>query len=276
MTYTEYKPASQLSHCVEKIWYCRAENMHAVNLTIPLLHHELIFNFCDEYSVQKVNGGDEISLPVAWINGLQSQAYYSYSSGRHEMLGVLFKPYGLKAFLKDPCHLLTDSFLDANLIFGNCFQYLVEEIQETGEVCQKVALVENFLTRRLADTPPPGYLLYSVQQLPNLFGTKGFVNELCKDISISNKSLITSFTKHIGINPVKFSHLQVINNAVQLLSEYPRQSLTSLGYTLKFYDQAHFIRLFKSVTSLTPSEYSAYVINRKTEPGSHNFISVQG
>jgi len=99
------------------------------------------------------------------------------------------------------------------------------------------------------------------------------VKDTCRQISISNKSLIKSYQKHIGITPIKYLQLQSINKALLHLSKDPKQSLTKLAYDLNFYDQAHFINSFKTITGITPTQYSNYVLNNKIDEGSPNFIS---
>jgi AraC-like DNA-binding protein len=107
-------------------------------------------------------------------------------------------------------------------------------------------------------------------------GAKGSIASICNQAGISNKSLIKAFKKHIGMAPLKFAHLQAVNQAIGLLSKEPKQSFTKLAYGLNFYDQAHFTHVFKSITSLTPSEYAAYVVNKQTHLSSPNFISIAG
>lgn len=51
MTYFERIPTGQLSKYIEKFWYCQADDLANTTLTIPLLHHELVFNFSDHYCI---------------------------------------------------------------------------------------------------------------------------------------------------------------------------------------------------------------------------------
>lgn len=277
MNYIEHYPKNQLSHFIEKIWYCSVADFTANYLTIPLVNHELVFNFSENYKIRKTEDNElTIENPVAWINGLQSKAYFSYSSGRHEMLGVLFKANGLKAFLKYHSIVFSENFIDAKLVFGKPIQTLINQIQDTSLVFNKIALTENFLLANLIEFNYPAYLSYSMNQLSETLGSKGSIINICNQLSISNKSLIEAFKKHIGINPVKYSHLQAINKALLLLSKDPKQSLTKVAHNLNFYDQSHFTGLFKSITSLTPSQYSSHIINKQVDIGSPNFIAIEG
>ena len=273
--YNEYQPNNQLKRFIEKIWYCKADNLTSDTLTIPLANHELVFNFSENFEIRKLSDRRfTIENPVAWINGLQTKAFFSCASGKHEMLGVLFKPNGLKSFLRYSSTDFTDNFIEAKLVFGREIETIIQQIQESPLACDKIALTENFLINRILECSYPKYLSYSLQQLSATIGSKGSITKICNQLSISNKSLIEAYKKHIGINPIKYSHLQAINKAVLLLSNDPNQSLTKLAYTLNFYDQSHFTSLFKSITSLTPTEYTVHLNNKEVDVSSPNFISL--
>lgn len=277
MTYVEHSPGSQLSQYIDKIWYCRADNFTAITLVIPLPNHELVFNFSESYTIKTPGDtGFTLANPTAWINGIQSKAYSSCSTGKHEMLGVLFKANGLKAFLKHHSSDFSDNFIDANLVFGNQIQMVMQQLQKAASVTDKIRIAECFLSANLIYPNYPKYLSPCLKQVANSLAAKGSITNICKEISISNKSLIGAFKKYVGISPVKYSHLQSINTSLHLLSQEPRQSLTKLAYSLSFYDQSHFISLFKSVTSLTPSQYSAYVTSSRVDSTSPNFILIEG
>lgn len=277
MIYLEHTPVKPLNRFIESIWYCRADDLNSSNLTIPLVNHELVINFSENYRLTKADESSfRLENPMAWINGLQSNAYYSRSAGKHEMIGVLFKPTGLRAFTRFSSREFANDFVDPELIFGKPFLVVVERIREASEILEKILLVESFFIDQLKEGSSPSYLSDSVRRLSEAFAVKGSVKALCNEISITNKSLISTFNKYVGINPRKYSHLNVVNRAISMLSREPHQSLTSLTYELDFFDQAHFTKMFKSVTSLTPSQYSALVSENKVELGSPNFITLKG
>jgi hypothetical protein len=276
MIYLEHYPTNHLNLFIEKIWYCSAENLTTTTLTIPLPNHELVLNFSESYEIKKA--GDKhfaIENPKAWINGLQSRPYYSYSTWRHEMLGVLFKANSLNAFFKHPSSEFTEAFIDARLVFGNSIETLIQQVQHTCFVASKIKLVEDFLLAGCIRFQSPDYLTYSIKRLSDSLQPNG-ISGICSKLSVTNKSLIQAFKKHVGVSPVKYSHLHAINTAISLLANAPGQSLTALAYRLNFYDQPHFIKFFKSITSLTPSQYVVQLTNKRVDVLSPNFISMEG
>ena len=275
MFYREYIPTEQLRPFVDNIWVCDSPQFFSKNLTVPLINHELVINFSDDFRL-RVDSGNEINNPGAWISGFHTEAYSSSATGRHNMVGVLFKPTGLKRFTGPAPREFVNGFVDPGDVFGNRFARLKERLFETKEPLMKVVLVERFLLQCLNKKQSPGYLDFAIEQLSKSLGEKGHVSRICKRSEITNKSLIKAFDNHVGVSPRKFSHLQVVNKALLKLASNPNQSLTNLTYDLNFFDQPHFVRVFKSVTNLTPSKYADLVIERRIDQTTPNFIDLKG
>ncbi len=279
MKYVEQEPIKRLSKYVEKIWHCSSAELTTSVMTIPFLNHELVFNLSEHYHINPATKKENrIENPKVWINGLQRKAYCTKSKGSHEMMGVLFKPNGLKPFVKFNAHEFTDRFVDATLIFGNSIMHMMEQLYDTNDVPKKFDLIEQFLLEKLSPSTAslPNYLPYSINKLLEGNSNKGQISTLCNTLNITNKSLIKAFNNNIGISPLKFLHLSVINKAIKTLSINPSQKLTDLAYELDFYDQAHFIRIFKSVTTLSPSSYASYLKNNLPEKSEANYIVEEG
>ncbi len=275
MTYFEQIPTEQLSKYIDKFWYCQADNLANSTLTIPLLHHELVFNFSDNYCISRKEGaGVHLKNPGSWISGIQTRPIISTSEGKHEMMGVLFKPNGLKPFTKYHSIEFENSFIDAALIFDRSFETLLYRIQNAITAKTKISLLEKYLIRHLKTDNSPQYLNTSLSLFELSTNKRISVKDTCRQILISNKSLIKSYRQHIGVNPIKYLQLQSINKALIHLSRSPKQSLTKLAYDLNFFDQAHFINSFKNTTGMTPKQYSDHVLNNKIDGNSPNFISL--
>jgi hypothetical protein len=218
MTYLEQIPIQQLNRYVQKFWYCQAENFSNTTITIPLLHHELVFNFSEEYHIkQHLKGDDLLNNTITWVSGIQEKPTLSFSSGKHEMIGALFKADGLNAFTKFSSNDFTNCYIDASLIFNNSFACLIDEIQNTHGALSKIQAIESYLLRNLKTSDYPDYLAVSLKLFSSFSDEKISIKEGCYKIGISNKSLIKSYQKFIGVNPSKFLQLQSINKAIALL-----------------------------------------------------------
>jgi len=275
MIYFEQKPFGQLANYIDKFWFCEADELHNKTLSIPLLHHELVFNFSVHHSFHTHEQASQAgNAPMAWIAGIQTKPIVSENSGRHEMLGVLFKPFGLKAFTHYHSKEFENKLIDASLVFGADFSHLLDNMQEAEGGYQKIVLLQDFLLEQITVNKLPDYLKPSMKLMTRVGHEKTYIRDICEDSAVSNKSMVQTYQKHIGISPAKFQNLHTINKALLLLSRNPKQSLTQLAYELNFADQSHFTHQFKKITSLTPKQYAKQVLNNQVDDTSPNFISL--
>lgn len=274
MNYIEYQPCPALNQWIEKIWYCHSGKLDSSVLTIPLLNHELVLNYSDHFLIHKRD--QVLHNPKGWINGLQTGSYTSISSGRHEMLGVLFKPDGLSSFLPHDSSVFLDHFVDPGDVMGNCFDELHGTIKTKPDPTGKLRILENWMLNNLNMRPKPAYLRHGMNSLTDYGGQRGEISRICKSLSISNKSLIHSFDRHVGAAPLLYAHLSGISKAIHSISRDPECNLTSLAHSLNYFDQSHFIGWFKHITSLTPSRYANLVAEGKVDQLSPHFISIMG
>ena len=270
MLYFERLPVFPLNEFIEKVWYCRAQELNQSSISLPAANHELILNLGDSYTIATQSG--DALVNSSWVNGLQAKSWKTKSHGVHEMMGILFKPHGLSAFVSFPVSELSHQFVALDLVFGKEQNELRDEIDSKQEPEVKLGILEAFLCRQLKPKHLPAYLFPALHHLQQGPGPKGDIVKLCNRLSVSNKSLNQAFKKYLGLSPMKYSHLLMVNRALALLEQNPDQSFTQLAYELNFYDQAHFNHLFKTFTSLTPSQYVEHLKKEEVEKGSPNYI----
>ena len=276
MTYFEQLPNEKLSSYIQTFWYCQGNDVVNAVLTIPLLRHEMVFNFADAYSISNHLKAEHGLTHATWISGIQTKPTFSTSSGKHEMVGVLFKADGLHAFIKHHSSDFTNHHVDASLIFGNSLADLLCEMHNAIGGKSKITSLELFLLQHMKNLTYPAYLNASLKQFSKASDHKTSIKDTCNQAFTSNKSLINSFHKYIGINPKKYLQLQSINEAIGLLCTTPKQSLTRLAHHLNFYDQAHFIHSFQSVTGISPTEYVNAVKEGRVDNQTPNFVFLKG
>lgn len=77
---------------------------------------------------------------------------------------------------------------------------------------------------------------------------------------MSESNLRKKFTEEIGCSPKLFCSLIRTKYAFGKIKEGGYGKFSDLAYELGYFDQSHFIKSFKAVTQLTPSEYEQYLI----------------
>ena len=85
------------------------------------------------------------------------------------------------------------------------------------------------------------------------------LEHLSRFSAMSKYHFIRKFDENIGMTPHKFQIQNRVRKAKVSLEE--TDSLTQAGVNAGFYDQSHFIRHFKHLYKMTPSDYKAACID---------------
>jgi AraC-like DNA-binding protein len=81
------------------------------------------------------------------------------------------------------------------------------------------------------------------------------LSRLAAEFNLSERYIQKLFLNYVGITPKSFFSVQRFNKSLGLVRK-ANTSLTNIAYECGYYDQAHFIKEFKSYTGLTPSQLS--------------------
>ena len=81
------------------------------------------------------------------------------------------------------------------------------------------------------------------------------IASLLSDFDLNYKRLERMFKKQVGLSPKAYSKVVRVQHILQQLEAAPGQKLVELAYHAGYFDQAHFIREFRSVTGVTPRQH---------------------
>ncbi|MDB5033912.1 MAG: AraC family transcriptional regulator [Chlorobi bacterium] len=268
-----HTPSAPLDYYIDAIWYSADDDFQTIHRTIPILHHELIFNFSDHFSVHAGRGTPTlVSNAGCWISGLHTIPTITRTMGRHEMVGVLFKPYGLRQFTGAPAAGFRNLAVSGAEIMGNDLESLMTRIARTAIINEKFSMLEDFLRSRCRAATLPDYIPHAVRSLAEEPARIGVIGALATDIGITTAAMIAAFNNHVGLPPLALLNLQRLNRVLADLAADPRGPLTPLAHRHGYFDQAHFIRHFRRATGMTPSSYKRAALAGGISPISPNSI----
>lgn len=251
MLTTEYKPKSILEEYVVCFYFNKSDNFEYSGYSNPTINQELFFNFGDRFELQTHDG--QMTCQRNWISGLQSKPIKVMAGGRHMTAGVIFKPWGLYAAFGINAKELSNKVRNSNLLCDFSNELGEGEISDT----HFFDLMEDSLTKSLKKSK----MTLTMQKIANNLEREN-LTVLSERLSRSKKSIIQSFNKMLGVSPQKFYTLKCICETISILQNNPTIKLTELAYAQGFYDQAHFIRVFKGYTGFTPKEFRSQNIGR--------------
>ena len=251
MQQSSYTPTAPLAQYVSTIWLAKAPQLQLQSDHHAPLFTELIFNYGDQFEVsgqhvENISGSSDHKI----ISGLKTSPFHTAVSGLYQSVGLILKPYCygylLNKFDTDIMSQLSEVFFEHLLLAQNPdftavekhLLHLFKELQYDNELVK----FEQFITDKALQ--------------------KGALSDFNHTISLTQKSFIQKFKKHYMLSPNQYIRLKQINYSIQLLSHYPPASLTAIGLNAGFYDQSHFIRVFKQYCGMTPNQFRKELKNK--------------
>lgn len=251
-----HRPLSFVKDFVECIYINKGDNYEEEVFNAPSLNQELFFYLGDSFTLTSFDKNSVSVNQRSWINGINTKASVVRTKGKHFSAGILFKPWGLYQGFGIHGKAVSNSFLNPAALLGHAIVNSVYQNRECPEselfYFIEQALINNCKPRKI----PKAILLLTNDD--NFCGfEKGILNKVSGHINITPKSFIQAFNTALGISPVKYLHLKAINKAIKLMQENNDKNLTEIGYASGFFDQSHFIRVFKSYIGHSPGTWRA-------------------
>ncbi len=213
----------------------------------------LVIGFQYKGKLSYLDDKKQIVLSTAGITGmLDSYRQFKNEAGTGTVL-VLFKEAGAAPFFRQPLHeLFRESISLDNFMLRSELLLLEEKLCEASTGPGKINVVEDFLIARMKPHENDPLVMAALSLIHKNKGNIR-ITELAKQLHTSQSPLEKKFRKVIGASPKKFASIVRIKNTIAHYT--PGESLTGLGYEAGYYDQAHFIKEFKTFTGQTPESY---------------------
>jgi AraC-like DNA-binding protein len=214
----------------------------AVTLVIDLSGREQV-----EFAVV---GAAPQQVPSAIVTGAGTTSYVTRIDPGQTVMTVHFRPAGARAFLGIPLSDLQDQCVGIDDVWGGQARALRDHLSEETSAAGRVALLERFLLDRMDIRDNDIYgLLAHLDTNPSIT-----VAEVGALTGLSPKRLAALFGAEVGQQPKAYLRVRRLQAALHRLSAGTRSG-ADIAAELGYVDQAHFVRDFRSFTSITPSQY---------------------
>lgn len=270
-----HTPTFPLNRYIEQfVYYEGIDVAHSLDRFLPDGNTEIIINLIENpQSIHDNETLEEIQVcRDAWVSGVRTQPITIPSGKKSRMLIVAFKKGGAHPFYPFPMTEITDLVVGADLIFGNHFHRLREQILHAVSVDAIFALVGHFLLKRGGDALHANEAAlcveHAVSTIVNQPDAMGF-QEFNSTIGYSQKHFIDLFKRQVGVPPKHYLKIMRFQKAILEIEKDQSVHWNQIALESGFYDQAHFIHDFKSFSGFTPGEY----MKRKSDL--LNYVPVQ-
>jgi AraC-like DNA-binding protein len=236
------RPSPDLSYFIQHYWFTtwqlpQGESHVAETLPSPFVH----------LVTEKSSSA---------VYGVMTERFSRSLAGSGHAFGVAFRPGTFYGFYGAPISSLTNRKVSFASIFGESGAILSRQLIRAGTREDWISHIETFLTARMPKKDA------TVEEVRNA------VERIMKDRSITRAEQISSmmgmnlrslqrlFARYVGVSPKWVIQRYRLQEAAHLLVN-GNETATDVAIELGYFDQAHFIRDFKSVVGLTPATYVA-------------------
>jgi AraC-like DNA-binding protein len=214
----------------------------------------LVFHYDNPSRFQKRNELPYIE-PRTVVCGQQTGYYDLALAGKTGMIFVIFRPFGAAMFFRMPTiEIKNDNVALENIISNEALE--IEDRLLTAKSNRKrIKMVEEFLLKSLVHNCRDDKQISSAFAAVNTFGGKITVRELAEIACLSQRQFDRKFSEFVGLNPKQYLRIVRFQTALQMKKYNYNKNYTSLAFDCGYYDQAHFIHDFRTITDLSPKEF---------------------
>jgi AraC-like DNA-binding protein len=189
------------------------------------------------------------------LKAMRKEAVLMKLNGRIDEVTIVFEPLGINQFLSSPLNqiCLGHDLSNIPLPPDDDQLHFCEQLFSAKSVKKRTAIIERYLMSRYNAFSHP--VLEKAVAL--ILHSKGEIKiaEIVKSLPVSTKAMEHLFIKHLNITPVTFRTIVRFRCALNTKIKEPKKKSTELAYGSSFYDQAHFINVFKKMTGKNPNRF---------------------
>lgn len=240
-----------IKNIVRSIWQIEGVTTFQNETILPKGIIEIIFNFSEDNSIIGIVNSQSFQLPRCFLSGINTHSIQLQLPQHQTFLGIQFNPVAIKYLLEVPCCEFTDQTIDLNLL-NLSFNSLWHKLVEKKTFNERVALLIAWLESRSIHFSQREILLNSILE-PN--GQHILpVPEIARTLCYSARHLSRKIYELTKMNTEQILlYKKYLHSLYEI--HYSDNSLTEISYNSNFADQSHFVKVFKSFTSLTPGNY---------------------
>ena len=253
MDYLEVPVPADLAPDVRRLWFLEqpAEQRYERIFPQPALH--LILNLSDPYQLIDRQTGAVRVLGAGFLSGLQPRFLVSQSPPAIRHVAAELAPFAAARFLDLPASELTGTVRDSQGLLGDTDALRVTARRAPGPATAVAVLITHLRAHRRPGTVPPGVRrawagIHSNPDAP--------IPVIAAAAGFSHRQLIDEFHTWCGVTPKAYADIVRFRQFIEALPlPGPMPSWADLVAPSGYYDQPHFIRVFRAFTGLTPSRY---------------------
>ncbi|MGV0812660.1 helix-turn-helix domain-containing protein [Mycolicibacterium boenickei] len=255
MRYIRQPPTVALRDSVDHLWSIADGPTYSAERILPTGTTELVVNLgADFIAITNDHGSQRFSGTV--VCGPYTRPFDIDAREHTAMVGVHFKPGGVRAVLGVSPHELLGSHIDLDALWNDAAVDLRARICDAESVGQRFSIVESaLLSRAQRGCELTREVAFAVDTL-SLGNSRRSIEMLAHEVGYSHHRLIQLFTNQVGMPPKRFARLQRFRRAHEAVACTPSPPhWPTFAVAHGYADQAHMIREFRQFSGMTPAQH---------------------
>jgi AraC-like DNA-binding protein len=262
------RPGPRLADFVDFYWWFEnSPRPHGLERLLPTGTMGLIVNLDEDAAriYDEERPGEIQRFRGAVVSGAYAGTFVIDTAAQRAVAGVQFKPGGAFPFFGGPANEFRECHAGLDDVWGTRAYELRERLLAAPTPEAKFAVFETMLLARLGKYEgrhrAVAFALNEFHALPHI----RTVGEVTDAIGLSPRRFIERFTEEVGLPPKLYCRIQRFQNVLKSIHDGRTPVWADVALGGGYYDQAHFIRDFKTFSGFTPTDYLA----RRTEHLNH-------
>jgi AraC-like DNA-binding protein len=189
------------------------------------------------------------------VCGVQTRMFRRMIQGQSQVFGIKFKPGGFRPFLTFPVSKLADRSVPVDRILGSEVKSLRDLVLSSATENEKVKAANAFFQARMPALNKTialaGELVESILEDREI----KTVDDLVARSGVGKRSLQRLFNEYVGVSPKWVIRRYRLHELIERANEGEEPDWPQLALELGYFDQAHLINDFRSITGYSPTEY---------------------
>lgn len=256
MIYVEHKPSLPLAPWVRLLWYVRAPEIAAGReRVLPNGDTQIVINLAHEFCTGCAEDGSTFRQAPALAVGMQRRYGIIDAGDLAEMVGVVFRPGGMRRFLHVPTAELSFAETDLRDVWGDSATRLRERLMEAQTPAAKFSALEDALLARLRTSEVHPAVLLALDKIYS-GRRKIAVRDLCVSTGYSSRRLGQLFADEVGVGPKLLARILRFQRAIQRLHAGCEMRWDELALECGYCDQSHFANDFRDFSGMSLTAYA--------------------
>lgn len=256
MEYKYYIP-KKLTGISPLIWEQKTDSPKKWKM-LPEFNIDLIFNLEKPWTVHSEFYRNKSYNPTdnfCFLSGLHTKPLYVEFPHCH-MFGIRLHTIAANLIFGLPCKELKNWSFDGDLFFREQFNYIQDNVCSKPDFPARAVWLEKFIDSLLSHHPDFGMAI-KISSLLDEICNKKSEGKRCRIEDFTGNSRMHTlriFQKWFGVSPGEALAFRRFENALNQIHA-SSDNLTQIGLDCGFYDQSHFIRVFKHFGEMSPKQY---------------------